>query len=322
MDSLRVVFMGTAELACPILDALALAAEYQVVAVVTQPDRPKGRDLQLSPPPVKLTANHHGLSIYQPVRLRTEESIQTLTGWVPDLIVVAAYGQILPPAILNLPRHGCLNVHASLLPRYRGASPIQWAILNGDLETGVTIMKMDEGLDTGPMVQLEAMPIRPEDNAQTLHDRLAELGSRLLLRAIPEYIAGRLPLVAQPVEGATYARKITKEDGRINWNLPAREIGCRIRAFNPWPGSYSFVPGPSRPVMIKFWEAEVLEEPEATPGQIMRSDADGLVVGCGQGALRFLELQREGKRRMKIKEFLAGFHLEPPVTFLPGFNVA
>ncbi|HOW64361.1 MAG TPA: methionyl-tRNA formyltransferase [Candidatus Paceibacterota bacterium] len=322
MDPLRIVFMGTADLACPVLEALAKVPEYQMLAVVTQPDRPKGRDLQLSPPPVKVTAQKYGWTVYQPIRLRAEESIRTIAGWEPDLIVVAAYGQILPPAILSLPQYGCLNVHASLLPRYRGASPIQWAILNGDPESGVTIMKIDEGLDTGPMLKWETTPIRPDDNAQTLHDRLADLGGRLLLQTIPEYVAGRLPLISQSAEGATYARKITKEDGRINWSLPAGEIACRIRAFNPWPGSFSFVPGPSGLVMIKFWEAEVVEAAEAPAGQVIRSDPEGLVVGCGLGALRFLELQREGKRRMKIKEFLAGFRLEPAVMFQPGFNVA
>jgi len=209
-----------------------------VVAVVTQPDKPRGRDLRLQSSPVKELAQHHALPVLQPQRARDPSFLEQLRPLTPDLIVVAAYGQILPPTLLDLPRCGCLNVHASLLPKYRGASPIQSALLNGDTETGVTIMKMDAGMDTGPIVAMEPLPILPEDNAATLHDRLATLGAQLLVRTIPDYVAGRLQPQPQPAEGVSYAPKITREDGRVDWSLPAHTLHLRLRAFTPWPGCF------------------------------------------------------------------------------------
>jgi len=282
MSSLRIVFMGTAELACPSLQALCREPAFQVVAVVTQPDRPKGRDLKLTPSPVKQTALREGLPVLQPERARNEAFIQELKQLRPDLIVVAAYGQILPPAILELPPFGCVNVHTSLLPKYRGAAPIQWAILNDERETGVTIMKVDAGLDTGPMLTRSVTPIGLQDNAQTLHDRLAELGAELLLRTIPDYVAGNITPQPQPAEGASYARKITKEDGRLDWSQPARVLWNRVRAFTPWPGAFAWLPVEPKPQLLKIWVAEVEKHPPSQPGRVLQADRPGIVCfRCG-----------------------------------------
>jgi len=224
MAPLSIVFMGTAELACASLEALTRDPACQVTSVVSQPDRPKGRELKLQPSPVKALALKLGLPVLQPERARNEAFIQQLAALRPDLIVVAAYGQILPPAILELPRFGCLNVHTSLLPKYRGAAPIQWAILNDERETGVTIMKMDAGLDTGDILSQRATPIAAQDNAETLHNRLARLAAELLLQTLPELVAGRIQPQPQDAAQASLARKITKEDGRLDWKQPARSL--------------------------------------------------------------------------------------------------
>ena len=232
--------MGTAELSCASLEKLARSQGFQITAVVTQPDRPKGRELKPQSSPVKTLAQRLGLPVLQPLRARDEKFIAELRTLQPDFIVVAAYGQILPQSILDLPRHGCLNVHTSLLPKYRGAAPIQWAIANGDTETGVTIMKMDAGLDTGAIVAQRRTPILPADDSATLHDRLARLGAELLVETIPDYVAGKIQPQPQPAEGVSHAPKIKKEDGRIDWNLPAKTIWNRLRAFTPWPGAFTF----------------------------------------------------------------------------------
>ena len=231
--------MGTAELSCASLETLAHNGTYSVAAVVTQPDKPRGRDLKLQPSPVKSLAFKLNLPVLQPARARDEQFIAELRALKPDLIVVVAYGHILPPAILELPKFGCLNVHTSLLPKYRGAAPIQWAIANGETETGVTVMKMDAGLDTGPIVSQRRTPILPEDDSAMLHDRLAALGAELLLETVPDFVAGRIQPQPQPAEGASYAPKIKKEDGRIDWKLPAKTIWNRLRAFTPWPGAFT-----------------------------------------------------------------------------------
>jgi methionyl-tRNA formyltransferase len=309
MTALRIIFMGTAELSCASLQALAGDAKFQVAAVVTQPDRPKGRDLKPQPSPVKSLALRLGLPVLQPERVRDEKFIAELRALQPDLIVVVAYGQILPPAILNVPRHGCLNVHTSLLPKYRGAAPIQWAIANGDTETGITLMKMDAGLDTGPIVSQCRTAIQPEDDSATLHDRLARLGAELLVLTIPDFAAGDIQPAPQPDAGVSYAAKIKKEDGRIDWNQPARVIGNRLRAFTPWPGAFTFYPGQPKPHLLKIWKVEVVEK-SGGGGEILSADKTGIVVGCGEHALRILELQREGGRRLTAAEFLAGHALK------------
>jgi len=302
--------MGTAELSCDSLRGLLESPSFQVVAVVTQPDRPKGRDLKLQPSPVKVLGLSAKLPVLQPERARSEGFLEELRALQPDLIAVAAYGQILPVSILDLPRYGCLNVHTSLLPRYRGAAPIQWAILNGDAETGVTIMKMDAGLDTGDILTQATTPIHAEDNAETLHDRLARMGAELLVRTIPEYVAGQLPSLPQPAEGVTYAPKIKKQDGHIDWSRPARAIWNRVRGLTPWPGAFSYLPAQPQAHLLKIWQAEVVER-TGPPAEVLQADKAGIVVACGSEALRILLLQREGGRRLQAHEFLSGHPLLP-----------
>jgi methionyl-tRNA formyltransferase len=309
---LRIVFMGTAPLAAASLEALLAVPQFQVTAVVSQPDRPKGRDLKLQPTAVKEVALAHGLPVFQPEKARDPAFIETLRPLAPDLIVVAAYGQILPRAILELPRYQCLNVHASLLPRWRGAAPIQWSILAGDTETGVTIMKVDVGLDTGDLLSMARTPIEPGDNAQTLHDRLARMGAELLVQTIPDYVAGRITPRKQP-EGSTYARKLEKADGRLDWRLPAVQLWNRVRAFTPWPGAFTFLGEPPNPKLLKVWEAEVVPDTGA-PGVVLHAGKEGVVVACGEQSLRLRVLQREGGRRLAAAEFLAGNPLKSGQT--------
>lgn len=308
--ALSIVFMGTADLAATVLSRLAAEPSWKILAVVSQPDRPKGRALQLLPTPVKVQAQRFGLTVLQPEKARSPEFLEALGKLAPDLIVVAAYGQLLPQALLDIPRFGCLNVHTSLLPRYRGAAPIQWSIAHGDLETGVTIMRMDAGLDTGPIVRMESTPIRPEDNGQTLHDRLAVLGAELLIRTIPGYVDGSIVPVAQPIEGATYARRIKKEDGRLDWNQPAHVLWNRIRAFTPWPGAYCQIPAEPHPKLLKIHRANVVTiSSSALPGTVVAADKSGICVACGEHALLLTEIQLEGGRRQTAGEFLQGHSL-------------
>ena len=309
---MKVIFMGTAELSSASLEGLA--ENFSVTAVVTQPDKPKGRDLKLQFSPVKILAQKLNLPVLQPARARDEKFISELRALQPDLIVVVAYGQILPQAILDLPKFGCVNVHTSLLPKYRGAAPIQWAIANGEIETGVTIMKMDAGLDTGPVLSLRRTPILPTDDSQTLHDRLAHIGAELLAETIPDYVAGKITPQPQPAEGSTYAAKIKKEDGQIDWNLPAQQILNRLRAFTPWPGVFTFLKAEPKAHLLKIWKAEVAEV-SGRAGEILSADKNGIVVACGRSGLRILELQREGGRRMSAAEFLGGFPLPAGARF-------
>jgi methionyl-tRNA formyltransferase len=326
MKELRIIFMGTAELSCASLEKLMgptsslsndgqdARATFSVAAVVTQPDKPKGRDLKLQPSPVKSLALKLNLPVLQPVHARDEQFIAELRGLKPDLIVVVAYGHILPQTILDLPKFECLNVHTSLLPKFRGAAPIQWAIASGETETGVTVMKMDAGLDTGPIVSQRRTPILPEDNSTTLHDRLARLGAELLAQTIPDFVAGKIQPVPQPAGDFCHAPKIKKEDGRIDWNLPAKTIWNRMRAFTPWPGAFTFPAGEPKPHLLKIWKAETVEQ-SGRLGDILSADKNGIVVACGQDALRILELQREGGRRMNAAEFLAGHALNAGEKF-------
>jgi len=312
---MKIVFMGTAELSRASLEKLARDKTFSLAAVVTQPDRPKGRELKSQASPVKILAGKLKLPVLQPPKARDERFISELRQLQPDLIVVAAYGQILPRDILNLPKFGCLNVHGSLLPKHRGASPIQSAILNGETETGVTIMKMDAGLDTGEIVSQRRAPILPEDNSQTLHDRLARLGADLLVETIPDYAAGKISPRPQPKEGATYAAKIKKEDGRIDWSGPAEKILNRLRAFTPWPGAFTFLKTEVKPRLLKIWKAEIAEK-SGNAGEILSADKNGIVVACGKNALRILELQREGGRRLTAEQFLAGFPMQAGNQFM------
>ncbi len=294
--------MGTPEFAVPSLKTLI--ATQNVVGVVTQPDRPAGRGQQLRPSPVKVIAQDAHIPIYQPKSLRHEDAARPLRDWRPDAIVVAAFGQILRPHVLELPPLGCYNVHASLLPRWRGASPIQHAILAGDAETGVSLMRMDVGLDTGPVYVQQAIPITPEETAATLHDRLAVLGAEMLAQYLPHILAGGLPAVPQSDEGVTYAPMIRKEEGRLVWQQPAVALERQVRAMFPWPGAFAAWQG----TLLKVLAAAVVpaaDMPAGSPGQVVLTD-DGPAVCTGQGGLALRQVQLAGKRAMNIADFLPG----------------
>lgn len=311
MSRLRVVFMGTAPLSCESLRALlAVPNEFEVVTVVSQPDRARGRDLKLQPSAVKILAEEAGLPLLQPERARDPGFIESLAGLQPSICAVAAYGQILPPALLELPRYGCLNVHTSLLPKYRGAAPIQWAIINGEKETGVTIMRMDAGLDTGDVLAQASTTIDSTDNSLTLHDRLARMGGELLVSTIPKYVSGSLRPQAQDHSKATHARKVTKEDGLIRWEEPATAIWNRLRGLVPWPGVYTHALVGGQPTMLKIWEARVMPGSGA-PGRILSVSKQGILVACGSDGLEITAVQHEGSRRMSVRDFLAGHSLQP-----------
>ncbi len=312
MGRSNLVFMGTAELACASLHALAAAPRFQVLAVVTQPDRPKGRAGQLHPAPVKEAALRLGLSGLQPERARDPAFVQELCRLNPDLFVVVAYGQLLPSAILALPPLGCFNVHASLLPKYRGAAPIQWAILNDEAQTGVTIMRMAKKLDAGGILAQRATAITPDDTAATLHERLARIGAELLVGTLENIVNTKIIARPQVEAEATFARNITKEDGRLDWSQPARSLWNRVRAFVPWPGAFTSLPGGAKPRTIKIRRASVEEAHLGAPGAVLQSDQSGILVACGTGgALRIHELQLEGARRLPAAQFLTGHHLHP-----------
>ena len=298
---LRVAFAGTPEFAACALEAI-LAAGYDVPLVLTQPARPAGRGMKLTPSAVKQLALARGIAVDQPEKLRTEEQRARLAACAPDLLVVAAYGLILPKAVLELPRLGCLNIHASLLPRWRGAAPIHRAIEAGDAETGITIMQMDEGLDTGPMLLRRALPIAADDTTASLHDRLAALGGDCIVEALAALQCGQLSPTPQPAEGVTYAAKIGRAEADIDWSRPALEIERAMRAFDPFPGAVSTL----RDTAVKCWKAQVVAG-EGEPGRVLAVDADGIVVACGRDALRCTVLQRPGSKRLPAREFLRGF---------------
>jgi methionyl-tRNA formyltransferase len=281
---------------------------HQIVLVLTQPDRPAGRGMKLQPSPVKQLALAHGLPLYQPDRLRDPSSHGPIRDAVPDVMVVAAYGLILPQAVLDIPSRGCLNIHASLLPRWRGAAPIQRAIEAGDSATGITIMRMEAGLDTGPMLLVEPVQIGPDDTAGSLHDRLADVGARLIVTALAQ--SGRLTEVIQPTEGVTYARKIEKAESIVDWHRAANDIDRQIRAFNPMPGAVATLHG----APIKIWRSAVVSG-QGRPGQILATGTMGIDVACGAGSLRLFELQRAGGKRLPATEFLAGFPLAAGACF-------
>ena len=300
MTDARLLFAGTPEFARESLAAL-IDAGHVPVAVLTQPDRPSGRGRKLTASPVKEHSITHDIPVMQPVTLKDPHVVEELAALEPDIMIVAAYGLILPEAVLDVPRLGCLNVHASLLPRWRGAAPIQQAILNGDAETGICLMKMDPGLDTGPVFAKAAIGIGPEETAGELHDRLAALGASLLVETLPDILAGKLQPVEQDEEDATYAGKIRKEDAHIDWSLPAALLHRKIRAYNPAPGAWFELAGER----IKCWSAKVLDGLEGTPGVVLDSGGHGIDVACGEGALRLTSVQRPGRRRVSAGEFAA-----------------
>ncbi len=290
--------MGSPDFAVPTLRALA--AHYPVVGVITQPDRPAGRGNLLTPPPVKVAAQQLGIEVLQPEKLRAPEAMQKLRDWNPDLIVVAAFGQILRPDVLNLPRHGCVNVHASLLPRHRGAAPIQAAILSGDSATGITIMLMDPGIDTGPMLSQRSIDILPDDTGGSLFEKLSALGGDLLLETLPRYLGGELQPQSQPAEGATYAPMLKKEDGLLDFTRPAVELERKVRAFSPWPGTFIHWQG----APLKIHKAHV-QPGRWEPGKLGILNGQP-AVGTAEGLIVLDELQPPGKKSMPGKAFLAG----------------
>ena len=294
---MKLIFAGTPEFAAQSLRAI-LSTENQVVLVLTQPNRPAGRGMVLQPSAVKQVACEHGIEVFQPPTLRDPAAQARLAAVGADAMVVAAYGLILPQTVLDLPRHGCINIHASLLPRWRGAAPIQRAIQAGDTETGVCIMQMEAGLDTGPVLLREVLPITEGDTAASLHDRLAELGARLIVDALRN-----LPLTPcpQPSDGVTYAAKIDKAESMLDWRLPALQLSRQVRAFNPFPGTLAYLDGTS----MKIWKA-VPDANGGVPGTVLSANKDGIVVACGEGALRLCELQKAGGKRLVAGQFLAG----------------
>jgi len=295
----RIVFIGSPEFAVPALKALA--ASYPLVGVVTQPDRPAGRSGALKPPAVKVASLDLGIPIIQPEKIRTPEAMDHLRAWAPDLIVVAAFGQILRPDLLNLPRLGCINIHGSLLPRWRGAAPVQAAILAGDNETGITIMKMDPGIDTGPLLGQRRVPISSDDSTGTLTEKLSLTGAELLLETLPSYISGSLIPQPQPGAGATYAPILKKEDGHLDFNQPATALERRVRAMNPWPGAFFEWKG----ISLKVLHVHTSIETNPIPGT--RLIVDGYpALGASQGILILDEVQPAGKKPMQGKAFLAG----------------
>jgi methionyl-tRNA formyltransferase len=297
---LRIVFMGTPAFACPTLQALIDRGE-EILAVVTQPDRPKGRGQQHAPPPVKELAESADLPVLQPVKVRAPEFIDSMRELAPDLIVVIAFGQILPKALLEVPRFGCINIHASLLPRWRGAAPINWCIIAGDTETGITTMQMDAGLDTGDMLLKKSITIDQDEDASSLHDRLAALGVDALAETLDLLAKGELVPVSQDDGLTCYAPMLKKEDGAIDWTKDALAIKNLVRGVTPWPGAFTGWEGKT----LKVFRVSVASG-EGRPGEILRADRTGLEVACGSGSLLIHELQLEGRKRLPAAEFLAG----------------
>jgi methionyl-tRNA formyltransferase len=310
---MKIIFAGTPEFAAVALKALH-AAGFEIPLVLTQPDRPAGRGLQLHASEVKQFAIAHNIPVAQPISLRLDgkypevarEAHDLLQSTPHDVMVVAAYGLILPRSVLAIPQYGCINIHASLLPRWRGAAPIHRAIEAGDTETGVTIMQMEEGLDTGPMLAMRRIPISPDDTTGSLHDKLADLGGTMIVETLQKLQSGLITSNPQPEAGANYAAKITKEEAALDFTQPADVLARKIRAFNPFPGAFAQFNG----ITVKLWHAKALPDTTGKPGQILTANAqDGVIVACGTGALRLTELQKAGGKRLPAAEFLKGFPL-------------
>lgn len=319
---MRIVFMGTPDFAVAALEAI-LEAGHQVAAVVTQPDKPKGRGKEIQITPVKACALSHDIPVFQPPRVKEKEAVDMLRSYEADIFVVAAFGQIVSEEILSMPKYGCVNIHASLLPKYRGAGPIQWAIINGEEKTGVTIMQMDKGIDTGDMLMKAEVAIDPKETGDSLHDKLAEAGARLIVEALPKIERGELAAVKQNDEEACYAKMLRKSMGQIDWQKSAKELDCLIRGLISWPGACTGFRGKN----LKIWEEEVVPEKEilpdsqvpqdetggdsgpASPGTVVRVDRNAFYVKTGEGFLKILAVQPEGKKRMPVKDFLLGYQI-------------
>ena len=315
---MRVVFMGTPEFAVPTLEALI--AHHEVIAVVTQPDKPKGRGKAMACPPVKETAMAHDIPVYQPVRVREESFVGTLRELQSDVIVVVAFGQILPESILNIPPYGCINVHASLLPKYRGAAPMQWAIINGEKETGITTMYMAKGLDTGDMIDTVVIPIDPKETGETLHDKLSAAGGKLILQTLEELEAGTAKRIPQDDAKSSYAGMLTRALGEIDWTKSAVEIERLIRGLNSWPSAYTYLHGKT----LKIWDADVAQSDarqeetalsKTAPGTVTAVKKDCFYVQTGDGQLKVNEVQLQGKKRMSVQAFLLGNRIEKGLVY-------
>ena len=307
---MKIVFMGTPEFAVPTLQALI--DHHEVLAVVTQPDKQRGRGKKMQFPPVKEKAVEYDIPVYQPQRARDEEFIEELKNLNPDVIVVVAYGQILPESILNIPKYGCINVHGSLLPKYRGAAPIQWAVLDGEEKTGITTMYMEKGLDTGDMIDKAEVVLDKKETAGSLHDKLMVLGADLLLETLKKLEDGTAVREKQNDEESCYAKMLSKDMGQIDFTKSAREIECLIRGMNPWPSAYTFLNGKT----LKVWKCKVsTEKTDAVPGTIFLADKEGIHTACGEGVLILTEVQLEGKKRMETEAFLRGYHIENGIVF-------
>jgi len=309
---MRIVFMGTPDFAVPSLEGL-IESGHEIVAVITQPDRPKGRKKTLTPTPVKEAALRHGLVVHQPERLRTSDTVAVIAELAPDLIVTAAYGQILPKSVLDIPRLGCINVHGSLLPRYRGGAPIQRAIINGESETGVTIMYMAEGLDTGDMISKVRIPIESEDTAGSIFAKLSEVGAALLLETVPALEAGMVQAAAQNEAEATYAPNLTRADERIDWSRTARELYNQVRGLSPMAGAFTLLEGDT----FKVWgcKPEAFAGTGSAPGTVLEAGDSGILVQTGQEALRLTIIQPSGKKAMPAAEWLKGARLQVGACF-------
>lgn len=323
---MRIVFMGTPDFSVPALKAL-VEAGHQVIAVVTQPDKPKGRGKEVQMTPVKIQAMEYGIPVYQPAKVREASFVEVLKGLEADVYVVIAFGQILPKAVLELPKYGCINIHASLLPKYRGAAPIQWCVIDGERETGITTMMMDVGLDTGDMLEKAVIPIEEKETGGSLHDKLSMAGGDLILSTLKKLEEGTLVRTPQTDEGTCYAKMLTKSLGDIDWNQGAVSIERLIRGLNPWPSAYTMWNGKT----IKIWAADVIAGREAAdflsesgvpaemgtaPGTVVCSDKRGLVVCTGGGLLSIRELQMEGKKRMDTPAFLRGYPIPAGDVFV------
>ena len=303
---MRIVFMGTPDFSVPALEAL-VEGGHEVVAAITQPDKPKGRGKAVLMTPVKEKAMELGIPVYQPVKVREPEFVEKLRQMEPDAIVAVAFGQILPKSILEIPRYGCVNIHASLLPKYRGAAPIQWAVIDGERESGVTTMFMNEGLDTGDMLEKEAVTLDPKETGGSLHDKLSAIGGRLILSTLKGLEDGTLKGTPQTDEGTCYAKMLKKSLGDIDWTMDAAAIERLIRGLNPWPSAYTCLHGKT----LKIWDGDVLErEYGVEPGTVAEVAKDRLVVQTGQGSLAIRSLQLEGKKRMDAGDFLRGYAVE------------
>lgn len=297
---MKIIFMGTPDFAAASLEAL-IASRHEIQAVVTQPDKPKGRKGELTPSPVKVIAKREGIKVYQPLKVRDEEFVKTLRAYNPDVMVVVAFGQIIPLSILKMPKFGCVNIHGSLLPKYRGAAPIQWAVLDGEKETGITTILMDEGIDTGDILLKKTIKIDTDETSGSLFDKLMALGAETILETLDELEKGSLTPIKQGESPTAYAKMLTKAMGLIDFTRPAKELDCFVRGMNPWPSAYTLLSGKT----LKLWKVRAVEG-SGKAGSVINIDKESFTVACGEGAIEVLEVQLEGKKRMSAGDFLKG----------------